>query len=41
MTLIIKDKLVSEDNEVTETFKSYFRTIVVKVLTLNMCLRSL
>lgn len=41
MTLIIKDKLVSEDNEVTETFNSYFRTIVVKVLTLTMCLRSL
>lgn len=41
MTLIIKDKLVSEDNEMTETFKSYFRAIVVKVLTLTMCLRSL
>ena len=41
MTLIIKDKLVSEDNEVTETFNSYFRTIVVKVLTLTKCLRSL
>ena len=28
MTLIEEDKVASEENDVTETFKSYFETIV-------------
>ena len=34
MTLIEDDKVVSENNEVAETFKSYFETIV-KNLSIN------